>query len=72
MSLKTNNHLEEYTKYIDILEKKINKISEVEETSNIVKKLNVQGIQSLKKEDYAESLKIFRKIVGLIKSINQS
>jgi len=66
------NHLEEYTKYIDILEKKINKISEVEETSNIVKKLNVQGIQSLKKEDYAESLKIFRKIVGLIKSINQS
>jgi len=68
---KTNN-LKEYTKYIDILEKKINKISEVGETSNIVKKLNVQGIQALKKEDYSESLKNFRKIVGLIKSINQN
>ncbi len=68
---KTNN-LKEYTKYIDILEKKINKISEVGETSNIVKKLNVQGIQALKKEDYTKSLKNFRKIVDLIKSINQS
>ncbi len=66
------NYLEEYTKYIDILEKKINKISEVEDTSNIVKKLNVQGIQALKKEDYTESLKNFRKIVDLIKLINQN
>ena len=66
------NYLEEYTKYIDILEKKINKISEVEDTSNIVKELNVQGIQALKKEDYTESLKNFRKIVDLIKNINQS
>ena len=67
---KTNN-LKEYTKYIDILEKKIKKISEVEGTSNLVKKLNVQGIQALKKEDFTESLKNFRKIVDLIKSINQ-
>ena len=66
------NYLEEYTKYIDILEKKINRISEVEDTSNIVKELNVQGIQALKKEDYTESLKNFRKIVDLIKNINQS
>ena len=65
------NHLKEYTKYIDILEKKIKKISEVEDTSNLVKKLNVQGIQALKKEDFTESLKNFRKIVDLIKSINQ-
>jgi len=65
-------HLEEYTKYIEILEKKIRKISEVEDASNIVKKINVQGLQALKKEDYAESLKNFRKIVGLIKNINQS
>lgn len=65
------NHLKEYTKYIDILEKKIKKISEVEGTSNLVKKLNVQGIQALKKEDFTESLKNFRKIVDLIKSINQ-
>jgi len=66
------NYLEEYTKYIDILEKKINRISEVEDTSNIVKELNVQGIQALKKEDYTESLKNFRKIVDLIKNINQN
>ena len=65
------NHLKEYTKYIDILEKKIKKISEVEDTSNLVKKLNVQGIQALKKEDFTESLINFRKIVDLIKSINQ-
>ena len=66
------NHLEDYTKYIDILEKKIKKFSEVEDISNIVKILNVQGIQALKKEDYTKSLKNFRKIVGLIKRINQS
>jgi len=65
------NHLKEYTKYIDILEKKIKKISEVEDTSNLVKRLNVQGIQALKKEDFTESLINFRKIVDLIKSINQ-
>ncbi len=65
-------HLEDYTKYIDILEKKINKISEIQDTTNIVKRLNVQGIQTLKKEDYTESLNNFRKIVELIKSIIQS
>ena len=66
------DHLEEYTKYIEILEKKIKKVSEVEDTSNLVKVLNVQGIQALKNEEYLESLKNFRKIVDLIKSINQS
>jgi len=65
------NHLKEYTKYIDKKKKKIKKISEVEDTSNLVKKLNVQGIQALKKEDFTESLINFRKIVDLIKSINQ-
>jgi len=66
------NRLKEYIKYIDVLEKKIKKRSEIEDTSNIVKRFNVQGIQALKKEHYAESLKNFRKIVSLIKSINQS
>jgi hypothetical protein len=65
------NYLEEYTKYIEILEKKIKKVSEVEDTSNLVKILNVQGIQALKNEEYIESLKTFKKIVDLIKSINQ-
>ena len=65
------NYLEEYTKYIEILEKKIKKVSEVEDTSNLVKILNVQGIQALKNEEYIESLKTFKKIVELIKSINQ-
>jgi len=65
------NYLEEYTKYIEILEKKIKKVSEVEDTSNLVKILNVQGIQALENEEYIESLKNFKKIVDLIKSINQ-
>jgi len=68
---KTKN-LDKYTKYIEILEDKIKIFSEIEDTSNIVKKFNVQGIQTLKKEDYTESLKNFRKIVDMIKSINQS
>ncbi len=66
------NSLDKYTKYIDILEGKIKKNSEIEDTSNTVKKLNVQGIEAMKKEEYIESLEIFRKIVDLIKSINQS
>jgi len=66
------NFLDNYAKYVDILENKIRKISEVEDTNDIVKKLNVQGIQALKREDYAESLNNFKKIVDLIRSTNQS
>ncbi len=66
------NFLDNYAKYVDILENKIRKISEVEDTNDVVKKLNVQGIQALKREDYAESLKNFKKIADLIRSINQS
>jgi len=66
------NYLENYTKYIDILEEKINKTSEIEDTSYIVKKLNIQGIESLKNEDYIVALEIYRKILDLIKNINRS
>jgi len=66
------NFLDSYAKYVDILENKIKKISEVEDTNDVVKKLNVQGIQALKRENYTESLNNFKKIVDLIRSINQS
>jgi hypothetical protein len=66
------NFLDNYAKYVEILENKIRKISEVEDTNDVVKKLNVQGIQALKREDYAESLNNFKEIVDLIRSINQS
>ncbi len=66
------NYLENYTKYIDILEEKIKINSKIEDTSYIVKKLNVQGIEALKSEDYIVSLEIYKRIVDLIKNINQN
>jgi hypothetical protein len=66
------DQLDEYSGYIEILEKKINKISEIAETSNLVRKYNIQGIEALKKENFDESLKIFKKIVGIIKTLNQN
>lgn len=66
------NYLENYTKYIDILEEKIKINSKIEDTSYVVKKLNVQGIEALKSEDYIVSLEIYKRIVDLIKNINQN
>ena len=66
------NSLDKYAKYVDILEEKINKNSKIEDISILVKELNVQGIEALKNEEYIQSLEIFRKIVGLVNSINQS
>ena len=66
------DQLDEYSGYIEILEKKINKISEIAETSNLVRKYNIQGIEALKRENFDESLKIFKKIVGIIKTLNQN
>ena len=66
------NSLDDYIKYIDVLEEKIKKNSEIGDARNKVKKLNVQGVEALKKEEYFQSLEIFRKIVDLIKGINQS
>jgi hypothetical protein len=66
------NYLENYAKYIDILEQKIKKNSKIEDTSYIVKKLNVQGIEALKNEDYIVSLEIYKRIVDLIRNINLS
>ncbi|MFX0049156.1 MAG: hypothetical protein ACFE8G_13500 [Candidatus Hermodarchaeota archaeon] len=64
------NFLEKYAKYIDILENKIKRNSEIEDTSYLVKKLNVQGIEALKNEDYTVSLEIYRKILKLLKNMN--
>jgi hypothetical protein len=66
------NYLENYAKYIDILEQKIKKNSEIEDTSYIVKKLNIQGIEALKSEDYIVSLEIYKRILDLIRNINLS
>ncbi|MBY9012137.1 MAG: hypothetical protein KGD70_07175 [Candidatus Lokiarchaeota archaeon] len=66
------NYLENYAKYIDILEQKIKKNSKIEDTSYIVKKLNAQGIEALKNEDYIVSLEIYKRIVDLIRNINLS
>ena len=66
------DQLDEYSGYIEILEKKINKISEIAETSNLVRKYNIQGIEALKNENFDESLKMFKKIVGIIKTLNQN
>ena len=66
------NFLEKYTKYIDILEEKIKTNSKIEDTSYIVKKLNVQGMEALKSEDYIVSLEIYKRIVDLIKNLNQN
>ena len=65
------NYLENYAKYIDILEEKIKINSKIEDTNYIVKKLNVQGMEALKSEDYIVSLEIYKRIVDLIKNINQ-
>ncbi|MFX0012522.1 MAG: hypothetical protein ACFE9R_19570, partial [Candidatus Hermodarchaeota archaeon] len=67
-----SDQLDEYSGYIEILEKKINKISQIAETSNLVRKYNIEGIEALKKENFDESLKIFKKIVSVIKSLNQN
>jgi hypothetical protein len=64
------NYLENYAKYIDILEEKIKKSAEIEDTSYIIKKLNNQGIESLKNEDYIVALEIYRKILDLITNLN--
>ncbi|MFW9950307.1 MAG: hypothetical protein ACFFKA_09330, partial [Candidatus Thorarchaeota archaeon] len=64
------NYLEKYAKYIDIIENKIKKNSEIADKSYVVKKLNVQGIEALKNEDYIVSLEIYRKILDLVKKIN--
>jgi hypothetical protein len=66
------NYLENYAKYIDILEEKIKKNAKIEDTSYIVKKLNVQGMEALKNEDYLVSLEIYKRIVDLIRSIDQN
>ncbi|MFX0076101.1 MAG: hypothetical protein ACFE96_11700 [Candidatus Hermodarchaeota archaeon] len=63
------NYLENYAKYIDILEKKIKKTAEIEDKSYIIKKLNMQGLESLKNEDYIVALEIYRKIVDLITNL---
>ena len=66
------NYLENYAKYIDILEEKIKINSKIEDANYIVKKLNVQGMEALKSEDYIVSLEIYKRIVDLIKNINQN
>jgi len=66
------NYLENYGKYIDILEEKIKINSKIEDTNYIVKKLNVQAMEALKHEDYIVSLEIYKRIVDLIKNINQN
>lgn len=66
------NYLNNYAKFIDILEEKIKKTSEIEDTSYIIKKLNIQGLESLKNDDYIVALEIYRKILDMIKNINQS
>ncbi len=66
------NYLENYAKYIDILEEKIKKTSEIEDKSYIIKKLNIQGLESLRNDDYIVALEIYRKILDMIKNINQS
>jgi hypothetical protein len=65
------NYLENYAKYIDILEDKIKKSAKIEDTSYIVKKLDVQGIEALINGDYTVSLEIYKKIVNMLRNLNQ-
>ena len=64
--------LENYTKYIDILEEKIKINAKIEDASYVIKRLNAEGFEALKNEDYVVSLEIYKRIVDLIKSIKQN
>ncbi len=65
---KTKN-IERFDEYITLLENKIKLGAETEKIANKVKKLNFQAIGALKKEDYDNSLLIFKEIIELIKAI---
>ena len=64
---KTKN-IERFDEYINLLEKKIRLGGEAERIANKVKILNFQAIGALKKEDYDNSLLIFKEIIELIKT----
>ncbi|TES96454.1 MAG: hypothetical protein E3J90_08025 [Promethearchaeota archaeon] len=64
---KTKN-IERFDEYINLLEKKIRLGAEAEKIANRVKKLNLQAIGALRKEDYDNSLLIFKEIIELIKT----
>jgi len=67
---KTKN-LGRFDEYITLLENKIKLGAETEKIANMVKKLNFQAIGALKKEDYDNSLLIFKQIIELIKAKKQ-
>ncbi|MHA1467595.1 MAG: hypothetical protein ACTSP6_05890 [Promethearchaeota archaeon] len=67
---KTKN-LGRFDEYITLLENKIKLGAETEKIANKVKKLNFQAIGALKKEDYDNSLLIFKQIIELIKAKKQ-
>jgi hypothetical protein len=64
---KTKN-VERFNEYINILEKKITLAALAEKIAIRVKELNLQAIWALKKEDYDNSLLIFKEIIELIKT----
>ena len=64
---KTKN-IERFDEYINLLEKKIRLGGEAERIANKVKILNFQAIGALKKEEYDNSLLIFKEIIELIKT----
>jgi len=64
---KTKN-VERFDEYINLLEKKIKLGAKAEKIANKVKKLNLKAIGALKREDYDNSLLIFKEIIELIKT----
>jgi len=64
---KTKN-IERFNEYINILEEKIKLVAETEEITNKARELNSQAIKALMKEEYDNSLLIFKEIIELIKT----
>ncbi len=64
-----NRFLEKYTQYVEEIEKRINNIKRNEETKNIIKTVNVQGIEAIKREEFSNAIEKFEDIVNLLKKI---
>ena len=63
---KTKN-IERFNEYINRLENKIKLVAKAEKITNRVKELNLQAIGALKREEYDNSLLIFKEIIEFIK-----
>ena len=61
--------LEEYSQYVEKIENKIHNIKKEDETKNIIKNLNFEGIEAVSKEEYLLASEKYEEIIKLLRKM---